>query len=90
MKLIILLLCICSSAWAKPVSEPMTVVKMNWSIEKKMYRLTMLKHAAVYWAPKKLEACLLLSMNTQTDAILSFETKTMQLSDCKKIESSTK
>lgn len=88
MKWIILILCICSSAWAKSVSEPMTVVKMNWSADKKMYRLTMLKHAAVYWAPKKLEACLLQSMNSQTDYQLSFETKNLQLSGCKKIVAS--
>lgn len=90
MKRIILFLCISSSAWAKNVSEPMTVVKMNWSANKKMYRLTMLKHAAVYWAPKKFEACLLQSMSSQTDVKLSFETKNLQLSDCKKIAPSSK
>jgi len=90
MKWFILFICISSNAWAKSVSEPMTVVKMNWSADKKMYRLTMLKQAAVYWAPKALESCLLQSMNSQTDAKLSFETKNLQLSDCKKIASSSK
>lgn len=76
------------SAWAKPVAEPMTVVKMNWSQDKKMYRLTMLKHAAVYWAPKSLESCLLESLKSQKDHQMSFETKTLKLSNCKKPESS--
>ena len=85
MKYLILGLLLSSGAFAKSVSEPMQVVKMSWSADKKMYRLTMLKHAAVYWAPKKLELCLLGSLRTKSEVNLSFSTKNLQVSDCKEL-----
>ncbi len=87
MKILAIFLLLTSSAFAKSVSEPMTVIQVNWAKDKKMYRLTMLKHAAVYWAPKKLESCLLESMNQRKDYVMSFDTKNMQISDCKKLVS---
>lgn len=85
MKWLILVLLLPSLGFAKTVSEPMSVVKMNWSKDKKMYRLTMLKHAAVYWADKKHESCLLDSINSKSDVQLSFETKNLHVSACKKL-----
>tara|TARA_R110000868_G_scaffold117599_4_gene312161 strand:- start:5814 stop:6083 length:270 start_codon:yes stop_codon:yes gene_type:complete len=88
MKWLILALLLPSLGFTKTVSEPMNVVKMNWSSDKKMYRLTMLKHAAVYWAPKKFESCLLDSMRSNSDVSLSFDTKSLQVSDCKTLNPS--
>tara|TARA_R110000868_G_scaffold117600_9_gene312326 strand:- start:6799 stop:7068 length:270 start_codon:yes stop_codon:yes gene_type:complete len=88
MRWLILALLIPGLGFAKTVSEPMQVVKMNWSAEKKMYRLTMLKHAAVYWAPKKLELCLLGSLRTQSEVSLSFSTKNLHVSECKTLNPS--
>jgi uncharacterized protein YihD (DUF1040 family) len=85
MKYFILSLFIISSVFAKSVNEPMTVVQVNWSKDKKMFRLTMLKQAAVYWASKKLESCILESLNTQKDFEMDFNTQDLKISNCKKI-----
>jgi len=67
---------------AKLVNEPMTVTQMSWSSEKELWRLTMLRHAAVYWAPKEMEKCLLESLHKQKDVKLHFDTKTLIISKC--------
>lgn len=86
MKALIFMLIFSTSLHAKVVSEPMTVTQMGWSAEKQMWRLTMLRHAAVYWAPKDLERCLLHSVQNQKDVELFFETTNLHVSKCEKLE----
>lgn len=82
MKYFILMVALSGNLYAKMVNEEMTVTQMNWSAEKRMWRLTMLKHAAVYWAPKELEECLLESVHEQKSVQLYFETKNLHVSKC--------
>lgn len=82
MKFLILLPFIISLSWAKSMSEPMTISQMGWSTEKKMYRLIMLKHSAIYWAPKKLETCLRMSLQTQKAVTLSFSPRDRIIKAC--------
>lgn len=81
-KILFALLLMTSNLMAKEVAEQMQVIQLNWSQEKQMYRLTMQKHAAAYWAPKKLEKCLLGSMNQRKEVKLSFDTKNLIVTAC--------
>ena len=82
MKFLLTFLLMINIGFAKVVSEPMTVVKMSWSKDKKAYRLTMKEHAAVYWGQKSIEPCLLESLNKQKDVVVKFDTKYLILVGC--------
>ena len=85
-KFLVFFLCFDVFASSKYIHEEVRIIKMQWNDNKKLYRLDLYGHAAVYWGAKNFSDCLIRSLKKNNPVSVSFLPQDRIINTCKELK----